>query len=151
MDTTFLQVTITGRSYPEFRENFQKAGETFDFVVTDKAKSNGVDTDQDAVLTKQKDDPRAAVKGRRQAKDKDLSVTEKREQAVDILKKCYGKKPDGAEKVIALQNKMKVKRFAEVPDEKIDTLLTAALALEEALSGKAPAADDNNGDDTGPF
>lgn len=75
-----------------------------------------------------------------------VSLPQMRQEATDILKQCWGLQPDGAERVVALQQKFGVKRFAEVGDDKIPQLHQMALSLQHELAGGAPAAED-----TGPF
>ena len=73
------------------------------------------------------------------------STDEMRQEATDILKACWGKKNSpGAEKVVALQKKFGVSRFGEVTDDKVPSLLQAAVALQKELTGGGEA-------DTGPF
>lgn len=74
------------------------------------------------------------------------SLPQLRQEATDILKACWGAQPDGAEKVIALQQKFNVKRFAEVGDDRIPTLYQSAVALQNELAGGGAAEAE-----TGPF
>lgn len=155
----FLTITIRGSSLDQLRANFKKfCEEALGLTVVDaKPKSNGHAAGEE-IEEEAAPAPAPTIGTRRgrkaEAREKELTVSEMRDQAVDILKKCYGIKPDGAERVIALQNKLKVKRFAELGDDKIKSLLTAAQELEAALTGAknttAAAAPDTSAD-TGPF
>ena len=74
----------------------------------------------------------------------------------DILKTCWAD-PNGAARVVAMQKKFGVKRFAEVPDDKVPALLQAAVALQKELTGGgADETEDEDAADeddaaTGPF
>lgn len=89
-----------------------------------------------------------AVKGNGAAQAQlQKSTSQMRQESTDILKACWGLQPDGAERVIALQQKFGVKRFAEVGDDKIPDLYQQAVALQTELTdGTSSAAAD-----TGPF
>jgi hypothetical protein len=77
------------------------------------------------------------------------SPTDMRQEAIEILSKIWGgPQGPGSKSVLDLQAKFGVKRFAEVPDDKVASLLQAAVALQVNLAGGGSTSTD---DDTGPF
>jgi hypothetical protein len=157
-DYHVVSLNLHGRTIDDLKENFCRVGEQF-FGLSfgpGGSSSNGHDVNPT---------PPAAAEtppGTRRRRSREASAAADppaqvdddkppvRDEVIDKLKQCYSFSPVGAEKVIALQVKMGVKRFNDVPEGKLDELADQANRLWNELHGApppppAPAAD------TGPF